>query len=376
MPDTTKPVITHTPLPNCPKTAWPSTVTATVTDNIGVDSAWVNWKKNYNGTIKRFKLNNTSGTTLFSSFNSTQAEVNFNDTIYYRVIAQDNSSNHNRDSTSQYNFKIISQATVCIGTGTTSSNFPFTTYWMDGRTDYLYTASELIAAGAGAGAISKIGFTVLTANSQAMNGFKVKFQHTTLTSLTGFTSSGWTTCYDAVYTVPGTGLQYITLSTPFQWNGTGNLLMEICYNNSSYTSYSTVNSTAATGMFWGRYGDLSTADGCATDTWSSTTAPPGRANTCFVIDVVAGANNNFTNVPNEYSLSQNYPNPFNPVTQIRYGIPKQGLVTMKIFDVLGREITKLVNEVKSPGNYIVISTVRIFQAEYISINWKQVNLLM
>jgi len=52
-----------------------------------------------------------------------------------------------------------------------------------------------------------------------------------------------------------------------------------------------------TGMYWGRYGDLSTADGCATDTWSSTTAPTGRANTCFVIDVLAGANNNFTSVP-------------------------------------------------------------------------------
>ena len=99
-------------------------------------------------------------------------------------------------------------------------------------------------------------------------------------------------------------------------------------------------------MFWGRYGDLSTADGCATDTWSSTTAPTGRANTCFVIDVLAGANNNFTNVPNEYSLSQNYPNPFNPVTKIKFGIPKQGMVTIKIFDVLGREIMRLVNEVK------------------------------
>ena len=129
--------------------------------------------------------------------------------------------------------------------------------------------------------------------------------------------------------------------------------MEICYNNSSYTSYSTVDSTAATGMYWGRYGDLSTADGCATTTWSSTTAPPGRANTCFVIDIALNSNNNFTNIPDKYSLSQNYPNPFNPVTQIKYGIPKQGLVTIKVFDVLGREVSKLVNEVKSPGNYIV-----------------------
>jgi hypothetical protein len=69
--------------------------------------------------------------------------------------------------------------------------------------------------------------------------------------------------------------------------------------------------------------------------------------------VVGVNNNNTSTIPEIYTLNQNYPNPFNPVTQIKYGIPKQGLVTMKIYDVLGREITKLVNEVKTPGSYIV-----------------------
>ena len=58
-------------------------------------------------------------------------------------------------------------------------------------------------------------------------------------------------------------------------------------------------------------------------------------------------------VPDVYSLSQNYPNPFNPVTQIKFDIAKQGLTKLKIFDVLGREITTLVNDVKTPGSYIV-----------------------
>jgi hypothetical protein len=56
-------------------------------------------------------------------------------------------------------------------------------------------------------------------------------------------------------------------------------------------------------------------------------------------------------VPNEYELSQNYPNPFNPTTQIRFQIAHYGLVTLKIYDVLGREIVTLVNEVMVPGNY-------------------------
>jgi hypothetical protein len=58
-------------------------------------------------------------------------------------------------------------------------------------------------------------------------------------------------------------------------------------------------------------------------------------------------------IPKEYSLSQNYPNPFNPSTTIKYSLPKDGLVTMKIYDLAGREVAKLVNEVKKAGNYQV-----------------------
>ena len=58
-------------------------------------------------------------------------------------------------------------------------------------------------------------------------------------------------------------------------------------------------------------------------------------------------------VPGVYSLSQNYPNPFNPVTKINFALPKQGFVTLKIYDVTGREVKTLVNEVKQAGNYTV-----------------------
>jgi tetratricopeptide (TPR) repeat protein len=60
-----------------------------------------------------------------------------------------------------------------------------------------------------------------------------------------------------------------------------------------------------------------------------------------------------SNVPLTYNLSQNYPNPFNPTTKINYALPKTGLVTMKIYDVTGREIQTLVNDVKQAGNYTV-----------------------
>ncbi|HZW40366.1 MAG TPA: T9SS type A sorting domain-containing protein [Ignavibacteriaceae bacterium] len=55
----------------------------------------------------------------------------------------------------------------------------------------------------------------------------------------------------------------------------------------------------------------------------------------------------------DYSLEQNYPNPFNPSTKIKYTLPKQGLVIIKVYDVLGKEIMNLVNEEKPSGEYEV-----------------------
>lgn len=57
--------------------------------------------------------------------------------------------------------------------------------------------------------------------------------------------------------------------------------------------------------------------------------------------------------PNKYSLSQNYPNPFNPKTIINYQLPVSNFVTLKVFDMLGREVATLINEEKARGNYSV-----------------------
>jgi tetratricopeptide (TPR) repeat protein len=57
------------------------------------------------------------------------------------------------------------------------------------------------------------------------------------------------------------------------------------------------------------------------------------------------------NIPKTYGLYQNYPNPFNPSTTIKYQIPKPGMVTLKVYDILGREVATLVNENKIEGFY-------------------------
>jgi len=62
-----------------------------------------------------------------------------------------------------------------------------------------------------------------------------------------------------------------------------------------------------------------------------------------------------------FKLHQNYPNPFNPGTQISYSIPLSDLISLKVYDLFGKEIETLVNEVKAAGSYIVY-----FDASYLT----------
>lgn len=64
-----------------------------------------------------------------------------------------------------------------------------------------------------------------------------------------------------------------------------------------------------------------------------------------------GVEESETTIPTEYNLSQNYPNPFNPSTTINFSIKEAGLVTLKVYDMLGREVSNIVNENLSEGIY-------------------------
>jgi hypothetical protein len=70
-------------------------------------------------------------------------------------------------------------------------------------------------------------------------------------------------------------------------------------------------------------------------------------------DIITSVEYVDTAVPASYALYQNYPNPFNPATSIQYSIPQAEFVTLKIYDILGKEVKTLVHEYRQPGIYRV-----------------------
>jgi hypothetical protein len=113
---------------------------------------------------------------------------------------------------------------------------PYGNYWWGARHQLLYTAAELSAAGLGAGNITTIAFNVTALNgTTAHQGYNVQMKNTTVTSLTTTWETGLTTVLNPAARTPVLGWNTYTLDVPFNWDGTSNLLVEVCFNNSSYT---------------------------------------------------------------------------------------------------------------------------------------------
>ncbi len=102
----------------------------------------------------------------------------------------------------------------------------------------------------------------------------------------------------------------------------------------------------------GSYEIIATKLGYSTSTQTIQLNSPLRDSINFILDqVLVGVNSISNIIPKKFSLYQNYPNPFNPVTNIRFDIPKSSFVTIKIYNVLGKESALLLNENKSAGSY-------------------------
>ncbi|MCB1276553.1 M36 family metallopeptidase [Prosthecobacter sp.] len=158
------------------------------------------------------------------------------------------------------------------GTGTTTTTFPLSAgSYYELRTQSIYTPAEVGAAGR----VQSIALDVATLPS-TLTDFTIRLKHTSKAdySVSGsavWESSGWTTVYRGNLSVPATGWFALPLTTPFDYDGTSHLMVDVSFDNAAYgtsgsTRYSTIASRA---IYSGQYGGYG-----APVTWSGTSPSP------------------------------------------------------------------------------------------------------
>src|SRR5690606_30380837 len=138
--------------------------------------------------------------------------------------------------------------TVQVGNGTSSTVYyntggPYNNYYRSEGTQMLYTAADLIAAGASAGDITSIAFNCTGTPQNPLLDYTIQMK-TVPSSMTNLTwqSTGFTTVYNVASYSPPTGWQTYTLSTPITWNGTDGIVIYVCMDQTQ-PSYSTSGGT-------------------------------------------------------------------------------------------------------------------------------------
>lgn len=140
--------------------------------------------------------------------------------------------------------------TYQVGTGTVQNTTfgypaPYGNFYWGAQHQFLVTAAELQAAGAATGNINSVGFDVVTPSGTPLTNFEIKIGTTAVADLTT-----WQTGLVSVFTAPSytevTGVNVHTFSTPFNWDGVSNIIIETCFNNASYITNAIVNQTTTT----------------------------------------------------------------------------------------------------------------------------------
>lgn len=339
--DISSPVISHTVTSVYPIQFWPAKIKSIVTDSIGIDSVWVNWNRNSSALTKHFKLTHTEQNNFEAWFNSISSDVSNGDSIFYKLFAQDNSVMHNRDSTSQYKIK-ISFLNLCQDYSATT--FPPEFWLLEYSNLSFWSRATVSAFSTGSGSATFRFYDAEPGVTQSMltNPFEIsqagdslRFNHayatyqTEIDSLIIEVSSNSGVSYSILarlrggvsgnlVTAPPTANNFIPLSS--QW-ATKKYALPVGTNLIRFRTVS-------------GYGNNLYLD-----------------NICKINGTTGISNNLNEEIPNEYSLSQNYPNPFNPITKIKYSVPVNGLVSLKVYDILGKEIITIINDNRLAGNY-------------------------
>ncbi len=131
---------------------------------------------------------------------------------------------------------VFAQVPITIGTASVTNSgmehSPINIYFKSGHCQILYTSSEINSAGwSGAGMIQALGFNIYATPNEALPNFTIKLMNTTNTDVLTYESSGLTTVYsNPSYQPVAGGFDILSLSSGFTWDGTSNLLIDVCFD--------------------------------------------------------------------------------------------------------------------------------------------------
>jgi hypothetical protein len=217
---------------------------------------------------------------------------------------------------------------------------------MDEKSQFIITAAEMSAAGftTAKNSLRSMAFNVATNAGQIMYGFTIKVRHTTATGYSSTSFLSPTTSTVTVYSgnvTPVLGWNTFNFSTPFTYNGTDALLVEICWNNSSYTSDTKVYGTSlSTYRTLYKQSDVASGGICTTTTGTMSYVRP---NTRMVFGTSTtsarfGAEDEITGTTPVAALNL-YPNPAKDVLYLDYSISEDAQqVRAEIYSLIGTKI--------------------------------------
>ena len=187
------------------------------------------------------------------------------------------------------------------GSNTTTGAGPVNIFYRSMHYQVVYTAPELTAAGFVPGAsIQELGWDVTGAPIYALPNYTIRMDHTTnANSSTNIPTAGMTQVYNsASYTPTAGGFDMLLLSTPFIWNGTDNIVIDVCFDQVSPTYNSSGQVSTYNATTGSRYVRSDASSQCGVTTTTTTSYKPvvqflistGPAPTCAMVDNVAANN--------------------------------------------------------------------------------------
>ncbi len=355
-PDTTPPSVSHTPITAVSFYNMPWQITVYATDNIGIASVSVSYKIN-DGDLNSFELTDEGEGNFVGFFPIDSTQISVDDNVQYRITVTDMANNPNvvylPDANDFYEFSVGEFVNVEENFDETDGNFVQTSgsdwqwgvpsssvgahsqpnVWgtiLDGE----YTQGPLLSSLQTEeyvvfGDNPKLDFWTYYDIETGFDGGNVKISinggdYQIIEPVGGYDddalSDGWG---NPIGGEPAfTGSSQTWKEVTFNLNGIVNTGDVVVFR----FDFGSDESITATGWF---IDDFSLQD---------------------IGKVFTGVDNE-GETPTKFYLSQNYPNPFNPSTVITYAVPVKSKVTLKIFDILGREISTLVNKQVQAGTY-------------------------